>query len=1032
MKRVVRYVIVFLMYLVVAGCQDEFLGGMFIGEGEASVSATLDFKPMSSALENTRTAGNVLKDISSLHVLLYDYETLELLNSWKVEDYDVSDEERTDAEAENGTSAEAETRRATFKLPEKIDFGRYYMYAVANIPDLLENYSDAIQTVDGLKKLPLTWDAENMADNGQMIGCLTNTSILSIDDVPLVVNEKSPKLHAWLRRAASKVTVAFDGSSLKEGVSIYIKSLRIRNIPVSCSLGTNNTVKDTTGLIKKGEEVIYSTSSNYDASYPALITKDLPYYPRVLKTEEGGNVSWEKDPDAHSETNPNSLFFYENMQGTGPDKRQFDNNKDGKLDEIYPYKEKLCATYIEVEAYYESTNPERPGMCNIFYRFMLGQNISTDYNAKRNCHYKLTLHFNGYADDPDWRIDYVTRFGASQPAAVDYRGMYFVPDNATSNQGNNFSDNNVITVTSFRYSSDSWEARNPVGYKIEYRDSGSIAFTEKCPDWLWLDEVTKTEDKEKGVHEWKINYKNPYTSQNINKTLSDNDTKEGVYDLATKGGKEKMNTANCYIVDSKGTYMFPLVYGNAMTDGKKDSTSYTYQAWGTGDHYLKEFKNYLNRPIRNAYILDDIYGVGKVPAVELKPYLVWQDEPNLIGKIEYVPDAYDKKGGIRFSIGSIKEGNAVIAIKDPNEVMWSWHIWVTAIDFSKKIILTNYHPDKHTSQDFEIMPVNLGWCSGDVPIRYYDRHACEVRFTQLISAEGQEGMSKTVKIIQEPHIAVPRGNNPYYQWGRKDPFVAGDGNESDESKHTKKWYNVQNPTGSTASPSLMYTALDDADRVETYKATAELIKKPDQWQNCPRQTPGDWGNKFKPKDNIFYNLWDNSCWDGDDEVVKTVYDPCPAGYHVSSLYTFSGFTDFGGSIADGVEVGGVTVDIKDRMYAATEDNMMPKDKNNTSDESYKKYRDGIFEFYTNKTKLISIGFPLNGYRDWDANAYLLTFGTHGQVWHAQAAIWSGATYNAYHFEYQRFNHIYPWNNFYSTDGFPVRPTITLKKKKAGK
>lgn len=89
------------------------------------------------------------------------------------------------------------------------------------------------------------------------------------------------------------------------------------------------------------------------------------------------------------------------------------------------------------------------------------------------------------------------------------------------------------------------------------------------------------------------------------------------------------------------------------------------------------------------------------------------------------------------------------------------------------------------------------------------------------------------------------------------------------------------------------------------------------------------------------------------------------------------------------------------------------------------YKDGVFEFYTNKSKLISIGFPLNGYRDWDDYAIVRTFGTNGQIWHAQAAIWSGTTYASYHFEYNRYHHIWPWNNFYATDGFPVRPSKTL-------
>ena len=104
------------------------------------------------------------------------------------------------------------------------------------------------------------------------------------------------------------------------------------------------------------------------------------------------------------------------------------------------------------------------------------------------------------------------------------------------------------------------------------------------------------------------------------------------------------------------------------------------------------------------------------------------------------------------------------------------------------------------------------------------------------------------------------------------------------------------------------------------------------------------------------------------------------------------------------------------MYAATEENMMSEEK----------YKTGIFEFYTNKTKLISIGFPMNGYRDWDDNANLLEYDGYGEVWCAQAVPFSWSPpYNAYHLEFARYHHIYPWNNFYATDGFPVRPSKTL-------
>ena len=49
-------------------------------------------------------------------------------------------------------------------------------------------------------------------------------------------------------------------------------------------------------------------------------------------------------------------------------------------------------------------------------------------------------------------------------------------------------------------------------------------------------------------------------------------------------------------------------------------------------------------------------------------------------------------------------------------------------------------------------------------------------------------------------------------------------------------------------------------------------------------------------DNKYYNLWnvDNERIDAnDDKVIKSVYDPCPVGYTVAPVRTFTGFTTTG-------------------------------------------------------------------------------------------------------------------------------------------
>lgn len=417
MKRFIQYIIVTLTALAATGCQDDFMKQEIIGEGKAGISATLDFKPMSSALSQTRAAGDALKEIKSLHILLYN-EHRELLKSWtqnetkqELRNYKVTSKDRTDEDAENGHNAESSTAHATFTLPEEIDFGKYYMYAVANIDSLFEKYSDDIQTVEGLKDIPLTWDSENVAKNGQMIGFFTNTTNPSYDE-SITLNASNTKLHAWLRRAASKVTVAFDGSNLKEGVFIYLQSVQIKDIPSQCYLGKDNNVGKegyTLAVPENGPDMIDGEIITY---HEGDIAEDFEYGEGCADHRV---TVGSPHLGSHDETAP-ALYFYENMQGAGdnmPDKRQ-DADGNGSLDHpglpddaTYRLKDDVpYGTYIEVHAHYISNNSERLGNGHIIYRFMLGQDVIKDYNAKRNCHYKLTLKFKNFANEADWHIEY--------------------------------------------------------------------------------------------------------------------------------------------------------------------------------------------------------------------------------------------------------------------------------------------------------------------------------------------------------------------------------------------------------------------------------------------------------------------------------------------------------------------------------------------------------------------------------------------------------------------------------------------------
>ena len=455
MKRnFLTYIFLCILLLGASSCKDDLLyGGGIIGEGESVISGTVKFKPLTPALNGTtRTPGNAIKSINSLCVLLYDVEG-KLVKKYPLKrastgtpnerEYVLSEEERTDHKTESigdedkdFPPAESKTPHAEFKLT--VPFGRYYIYVVANMDDL-SGHEEAIQTKEGLKNISLTWNAGDIAANNQMFGFFSEASTEA--DAPLLtINKGTTSLHAWIRRAASKITIAYDGSKLEEGIFVYLKSVTIRDIPSVCLLGAENKIEREEDLLEKGEFIDYSEEgvTEYNELWKARITKGRPYYYSGCDAALTEDEYWEKGGKkaAHAE-DLTSLLFYENKQGKGKDKQQ-DKEGDGVLDAPgFEGDEKYClkdgkpyGTYIEVEGYYHSIHPERPGSGKIKYRFMLGKNVTTDYNAERNHHYKLTLVFNRFANDADWHIEYKEEVPSIQ-APVPYYISYLYNHSAT-------------------------------------------------------------------------------------------------------------------------------------------------------------------------------------------------------------------------------------------------------------------------------------------------------------------------------------------------------------------------------------------------------------------------------------------------------------------------------------------------------------------------------------------------------------------------------------------------------------------------
>ena len=368
--------------LAVSCITEDIVDDVTVGEGLGTVTLGVTYTPpVSASLQSSRSVkGDAIRTIHNIFVVWYKPDGTYAGSRYFTaggSDITVTDQDR-------GTDGETVTQHAELKC--NIPYGTYRIYAAVNMGDMTQRAD--IRMERDFKAIPLTWNPNDVAANCQMSGYFATSSDTqyAYGDAPdVTINRNNMALHAWVRRAASKVTVAFDAQNLNENIYIYIEKAQLKDIPASCPLVNPNTPMTPEALIADGDTIDYrrgTGGSGQDGDYRGWLR---------LSKGTGSNYYGNHANDAPS------LFFYENMQGMGVDKHVYKNfeSKDNK-----PY-----GTYLEVTGYYVNNGPT-PSSGRIIYRCMLGRNMTDDFNAERNAHYKVTLKFKNDANDPDWHIVY--------------------------------------------------------------------------------------------------------------------------------------------------------------------------------------------------------------------------------------------------------------------------------------------------------------------------------------------------------------------------------------------------------------------------------------------------------------------------------------------------------------------------------------------------------------------------------------------------------------------------------------------------
>ena len=424
------------------------------------------------------------------------------------------------------------------------------------------------------------------------------------------------------------------------------------------------------------------------------------------------------------------------------------------------------------------------------------------------------------------------------------------------------------------------------------------------------------------------------------------------YDLSThdiKGNTTLRNTANCYIISHPGYYKIPLVYGNAIKNGGKNESA--YQTSNTGTFILTHFKDHNNQDITDPWITQTNGGVNAPNGAKL----VWADESGLVTNLAVTGSGNNAFVQFEVPAATIKNGNAVIAVMKNGIVVWSWHLWFTHDDALNTTACWNYQNKRYDFSEESLGMKYTAWSGTS----YTSPRSIKVKVRQTKGQISPATRTEAVLTITQNPGNVRQGSTTLYQFGRKDA-MPGVQTVSDGSFTPNGGNNMSIQNG---------------------------IRHPENFYN----SGPSWYNN-PPTGYSYYNLWsmDNTTTGyNDNAVVKTIYDPCPAGFHMPASNAFTGFTTNG-------------------------QNYGPMNVRGAWNHGWN---------FNNKITSpdAAVYFPASGYRGYGGDGSLRFVGDYGYYW---SAVLRNTNYGC-HLGFSLWD-VYPQGGDYRANGFSVHPVAEPK------
>ena len=317
---------------------------------------------------------------------------------------------------------------------------------------------------------------------------------------------------------------------------------------------------------------------------------------------------------------------------------------------------------------------------------------------------------------------------------------------------------------------------------------------------------------------------------------------------ASESNSNLVPTANCFMVAPGGAFCFdPFAYSRSGTNANT-----TLKGWSDSEGGIAYVK-LLWQTKENGDVGDPVMGVVNSVDDHTNIVDIKKNDNTEVSKSNALTDKDQGRIYCRVAPNTVGGNGVIVAYNTNDEIMWSWHIWVT-----------DYNPDP-TGDETVLSPSNKR----------------KLKFTYNVQSGGQlPMMDRTLGAVAGYIDEIPatpldksKTNGLQYQWGRKDPFTSSYSadpitsiSDTRGNKPVKGMLNRYGPDG------ISYIPIETVSGYQSYRNVY----------------------KYPHKKGIGSRYWctdlSSSFWG----ATKTDFDPCPAGWKVPAKEAFSAFfTDAG-------------------------------------------------------------------------------------------------------------------------------------------